>query len=176
VRPQGSVLRDCDLGFAQLTLPRGWKRASDLNDASPLQAIDPIQGRYVLVISESRADFESSVDLHEHSSRTREILAHSVRLLAVRGPEERQVGGFRAVQYELDAAYDATFLTYLHTTVEGRRAFHQVLAWSTCSRYDRTAFECLLDDFVELPGPDPQPPSFIASPLPVKPSSRYEVH
>jgi hypothetical protein len=170
------VLKDCDLGYAQLTLPSGWRQATDLNDASPLQALDPVQGRYILVLSESRGDFESSVDLYEHSSRTREILGRSVRLLAVRGPQEREVGGFRAVQYELDATFDATYLTYLHTTVEGHRAFHQVLAWSTCSRYDRPIFERMLDDFVELPGPEPQPPSLIASPVPVRSSSRYEVH
>ena len=175
-RPAGGVLRDVDLGYAELTLPRGWRQATGLNDASPLQAVDPIQGRYVLVLSESRADFEGSVDVHEHSVRTRDILGQSVRLLAVRGPQEREVGGFKAVQYELDAAYDSTFLTYLHTTIEGRRAFHQVLAWSTYSRYDRGTFERLLDDFAELPGPDLPRPTFSSTPLPVKPSSRYEIH
>ncbi len=104
-KPVGGVLRDVDLGYAELTLPRGWRRATGLNDASPLQAVDPIQGRYVLVLSESRADFEGSIDVHEHSVRTRDILGQSVRLLAVRGPQEREVGGFKAVQYELDAAY-----------------------------------------------------------------------
>jgi hypothetical protein len=176
MRPGGGVLKDVDLGYAQLTLPRGWRQASGLNEASPLQAVDPIQGRYVLVLSESRADFESSVDLYEHSTRTRDILGQSVRLLAIRGPQERSVGGYRAVQYELDATYDSTFLTYLHTTIEGRRAFHQVLGWATYSRYDRNTFERLLDDFVELPGPDLQAPAFASSLPRVIPSSRYEIH
>jgi hypothetical protein len=175
-RPAGGVLRDVVLGYAELTLPRGWRPATGLNDASPLQAVDPIQGRYLLVLSEARADFESSIDVHEHSIRTRDILGQSVRLLDVRGPQEREVGGFRAVQYELDAAYDSTFLTYLHTTVEGRRAFHQVLAWSTHSRYDRDTFERLLDGFVELPGPDIPRPTFMSTAPPIKSSSRYEVH
>ena len=176
IRPPGGVLKDLDLGYAQLILPRGWRQASGLNDASPLQAVDPIQGRYVLVLSESRADFEGSVDLHEHSVRTRDILGQSVRLLAVRGPQEREVGGFKAVQYELDAAYDSTFLTYLHTTIEGKRAFHQVLAWATYSRYDRGTFERLLDEFAELPGPDLPRPTFASTALPMKTASRYQVH
>jgi hypothetical protein len=99
-----------------------------------------------------------------------------VRLLAVRGPQERQVAGFRAVQYELDALSDRTLITYLHTTVEGHRAFHQVLAWATRSWFDRPTFETLLDGFIERPGPDPRPQPTQETPLEVAITSRYDVH
>src|SRR5687767_1793436 len=126
LRRRGTVVGDSELGLARVVLPPGWLPASDLNDNSWLQALDPLRNRYLIVISESREDFQPDMDAREHSSRTRASLAASVRLLAVRGPEERQVNGFRAVQYELDALTDRTLVTYLHTTVEGRRAFHQV--------------------------------------------------
>ena len=115
------------------------------------------------------------MDLHEHSLRTRKTLGESVRILAMRGPEEREVGGFKAIQYELDASDDLTLLTYLHTTIEGHRAFHQVLAWATRSCFDRATFERLLDGFSETPGPDPRPLAPISQ-VSVEPQSRYQVH
>ena len=173
---RGAVAGDAEVGLAQVSLPPGWLPASDLNDGAWLQAMDPLRNRYLIVISESREDFDGVMDAQEHSARTRTTLAASVRLLAVRGPQERQVGGFRAIQYELDALTERTLLTYLHTTVEGRRAFHQVLTWSTRSWFDRPTFERLLDGFVELPGPEPRPQPIQDTPIEVPVSSRYEVH
>jgi hypothetical protein len=175
-RRRGAVLSDSEVGLAQLTLPPGWLPATDLNDGSWLQALDPLRNRYLMVISESREDFDGDMDVQEHSSRTRAALAASVRLLAVRGPQERQVAGFRAVQYELDALSDRTLITYLHTTVEGHRGFHQVLAWATRSWFDRPTFEKLLDGFIERPGPDPRPQPTQETPLEVAITSRYDVH
>lgn len=176
LRRRGAVAGDAEVGLAQVSLPPGWLPASDLNDGAWLQAVDPLRNRYLIVISESREDFDGVMDAQEHSARTRTTLAASVRLLAVRGPQERQVGGFRAIQYELDALTDRTLLTYLHTTVEGRRAFHQVLTWATRSWFDRPTFERLLDGFVELPGPEPRPQPIQDTPIEVPVSSRYEVH
>jgi hypothetical protein len=176
LRRRSRIIGDDELGLAQVKLPNGWIPASDLNDNSWLQAVDPLRNRYLIVISESREDFDSGMDALEHSSRTRAALAGSVRILAVRGPEERQVGGFRAVQYELDAVTDRTMLTYLHTTVEGERAFHQVLTWATRSWFDRETFERMLDGFTEQPGPAPRPEPIQVSPLEAPATSRYEVH
>jgi hypothetical protein len=176
LRRRGAVVGDSELGLAQVTLPAGWLPVTDLNDGSWLQALDPLRNRYLIVISESREDFDPLMDAQEHSSRTRASLAASVRVLAVRGPQERQVGGFRAIQYELDALSDRTLITYLHTTVEGRRAFHQVLTWATRSWYSRPMFERLLDGFVEQPGPDPRPQPVQEASLEVPVTSRYEVH
>jgi hypothetical protein len=175
-QPLGTVLADSELGLAQVTLPSGWLPARDLNEGSWLQAVDPLRNRYLVVISESREDFDEAMNLREHSSRTRKELASGVRVLAVRGPEERQVNGFRALQYELDASTDLTLVTYLHTTVEGHRAYHQVLAWATRSRYDRATFERLLDGFEELLGPDPRPSPVQEAPMEVPVMSRYDVH
>ena len=176
LRRRGAVLGDSELGLAQVRLPPGWIPATDLNEGSWLQALDPLRNRYLIVISESRDDFDPQMDAHEHSSRTRAALAASVRLLAVRGPSERQVGGCKAIQYELDALTDRTMLTYLHTTVEGRRAFHQVLTWATRSWFDRAIFDALLDGFVEQPGPEPRTHPIQDSPVEVRVTSRYEVH
>ena len=154
-RPASGVLRDSELGYAQVLLPPRWRPTARLNEQATLQATDPILHRYLIVVSESREDFEPSLKLEEHAAMTLQTLAASVQVLGVRGPEPTQVQGLPAVQYELEAYCDRTRLKYLHTTIAGARAFHQVLSWAPYSKYDRTVFERLLDGFEELPGPVP---------------------
>jgi hypothetical protein len=86
------------------------------------------------------------------------------------------VGGFDALQYEVEASTDTGPLVYLHTTIAGNRAFHQVLCWSARATYDRGAFERLLDGFTERPssmrGETAAGPQLVYA---VQPST-YEVH
>jgi len=165
-RPPFGVLEDRVHGLARFSLPPGWRPASALNEGSALQAIDPLRSRYVLVISSSRENYEALMDLTEYSERTRAtFVTWPRRVLGIRGPDQRRVDGFRALQYEIDVSADLTLMTFLHTTIEGQRAFHQVIAWAVRSTYDRQAFERLLDGFSEVPGPHPRPLAIETSPL-----------
>jgi hypothetical protein len=176
-QPAASVLVDQALGLARLELPNGWRPARDLNESASIEAVQAFFGRHVIVISDSVDDFVPEMTVYEHSVNTRAELTNSIRVVACSGPERRTVGGFHAVQYEIEGFFQQTRIKYLHTTVAGRRAFHQVLAWATYSRYDRGTFERLLDGFSELPDlvtalKTETPPE----PLHVVPVSRYEVH
>jgi len=62
---------------------------------SMLRTVAAWRRRCLIVISESREDFDQTIGLTEHSTR-------GVSLL----------------------------LTYLHTTIEGTRAWHQVIGWA----------------------------------------------
>jgi hypothetical protein len=165
------------LCLAALALPAGWCQVRHLNAEASLQARQPGRGRFVLAFSESRDDFEPAMTMDAHSERTRALLSSSVRVLSIRGPEYHHVAGFDAVQYEIDAAVDLTLVRYLHTTIAGDRAFHQILCWATPSGYDRAAFEQLLGGFREVSGPlpAPAPRSDSVFVVPVA-GSRYDVH
>jgi hypothetical protein len=177
-RAPGNVLVDQALGLARLELPEGWRPARDLNETASIEAIHALFGRHVIVISDAVEDFVPEMTVYEHSVNTRAELTNSIRLIACSGPERRVVGGFDAVQYEIEGFFQQTRIKYLHTTVAGRRAFHQVLAWATYSRYDRETFERVLNGFSELPDVDTaakaEGPS--TEPLHVVPVSQYEVH
>jgi hypothetical protein len=171
------VLVDQTLGLARLELPDGWRQARDLNETATIEAIQPLHGRHVIVISDSVDDFVPEMTVYEHSVNTRAELTGSIRLLSCSGPERRTVAGFDAVQYEIEGYFQQTRIKYLHTTIAGQRAFHQVLAWATHTRYNREAFEQLLNGFNEEPGPNGEmqkalPPQGLT----VVPSSRYEIH
>jgi hypothetical protein len=153
IRPSRNTLRDAALGLAQVRLPPGWRQATLLNDQASLQALDPLHQRYFIVISESKEDFVRP-DLAEHSTATLETLTDGLRVLAVSAREERKLGALRVRQVEVEAESHGTRLTYLHTTVEGPRAMHQLIGWATRSRYSREVFEGLLDGFEEMPAPD----------------------
>lgn len=171
------VLVDRALGLARLELPEGWRPARDLNETATIEAMNAVHGRHVIVISDAVEDFVPEMTVLEHSESTRSELATSIRLIACSGPQRRIVGGFESVQYEIEGFFQQTRVKYLHTTVAGRRAFHQVLAWATYSRYDRAAFEHLLNGFTELPGAEAVSAAVgPAECLQVVPHSNYDVH
>jgi hypothetical protein len=164
-RSPSGVLEDAELGFARIGLPSGWKPGRFLNESASLQAVHPLRCRYLIVISESREDFESTINLTEHSARMASTLIGTQRLLGRSNPTEREVAGFRAHQVEIRALVEGTFITYLHTTIEGTRAWHQVIGWATRSCYSRSVFDSMLEGFEELPGPAPRPLDAPSAPL-----------
>ena len=171
------VLVDKTFGLARLELPEGWRAARDLNETASIEAVHPPLGRHVIVISDAVEDFVPEMTMFEHSENTRLELTSSITLIACSGPERRTVGGFESLQYEIEGFFQQTRVKYLHTTVAGNRAFHQVLAWATCSRYDRTVFEGLLNGFTELPDFRTAAREAPAqTPLHITPASSYDVH
>jgi dihydrofolate reductase len=181
-RPGGPrSLVDQSLGLARLELPDGWRQAEDLNDNASIEAINSLHGRHVIVISDAIEDFVPEMTVYEHSVNTRAELTANIQLISCSGPERRMIGGYDALQYEIEGYYQQTRIKYLHTTIAGRRAFHQVLAWATYSRYDRTAFDRLLAGFSELPelhvaAKMTEPSAIPVLPIHITPVSRYEVH
>lgn len=149
--PGTGVVHDSVFHLAELALPPAWRPAANLHPSAPIQMLDLIRGRYAIVLSDSRLDFDDTVTLAWHSAATMGSLAESYRVLAIRGPKNRTIGSLSAIQYEWDELHGNTLITRLHTTVEGPRAFHQIVCWATPSRYDRAVFERLLDGFRELP-------------------------
>ena len=175
-QPAPRRLTDGELGLASITLPARWRAATALNDQAAIQASDPFRQRFAVVISEAREDFDVTVDLSDHAGRTLTQLSDSLRLVAINGPIERTIQGCRALQFEVEGYHQGVSLVYLHTTIEGRRAYHQVLAWSTRSAYDRKVFDDVVDGFEERSGPEvslaPPPPIILEAQI----QSKYAYH
>jgi len=175
-RRRHGVLTD-DEGLVRLEYPPGWCATGSLNEQASLQLRDLKYRRFVLVFSEAREDFEAGMTLERHSSVTRAQLMSALQVFEVHGPEYRHVGGFPAVQYVVEGAINASISRYLHTTIQGERAFHRVMCWASRSRFDRMTFERLLDGLSEVPGPAPTWSSGNArAVVPVEPTSQYDVH
>jgi len=154
-----TTVRDCAFDLAELDLPPGWRPGKELNESAGIEAVDLRHSRYAMVISESRDDFEASLDLVTYAVGVRDSLTSGLGQLVITGPEHLKIDGCDAVQFEIEGVHEATRtrIRYLFTVVMGRRALHQIVGWSPRSAYSRKVFAEMLRGFRERPGPAAQP-------------------
>ncbi len=131
----GNILKSND-GFSQITLLDGWKEQKGLNEKAEIQAADPLNNNFIIVLSESKLDF-NKMTIDKHSEATRSILLKAIGNPVVEGPTRLTIHGFPAVQYKITGSIDNLNPVYLHTTIETPKNFHQVLAWTLASKYEK---------------------------------------
>jgi hypothetical protein len=131
----GRILVSTD-GISQITLPPGWDEQKELNDTAVIQAADPQAERYVIVITDSKEDFEQ-MNVEKHSEITRTNLMKSLSNPSADGPVRLTINDCPAVQYEVRGAIDNLNIIYIHTTIETTGHYHQVLAWTLRSKIDK---------------------------------------
>jgi len=139
-------------GAFQVTVPGSWTKRSDLHDEAELQVANPQQECYVVVLSEPKSDFQSDLTYHKHSDLTRQMIMESLKNgKETAGPKEIEINGLKAVQYEIRGVVDNLEVVYLHTTIDGKTRFHQVLAWTLPSKLtaNRPVLESVINSFRE---------------------------
>lgn len=125
----------------QVTLPPEWKEDRELHDTAELQASARASEMYMIVLSESKQDIQN-MTLAEHSEITRGLLLSNLSSSEVTGPTPvNNINGNPALQYQIQGSIDNINVVYLHTTVETPTSFHQILAWTLPSRFDRNRAE-----------------------------------
>lgn len=137
----------------QLTKPRGWSVESDLNEDADIQIANTAKEGYFIVISELKIDFDRSVDYKSHSALTRSFIREeTINYEEVSGPTPVNINRMKGVQYEITGSVEGIRIKLLHTTLEGKKYFHQMVAWSLTSKYDenRDTFDKILNSFDEL--------------------------
>jgi hypothetical protein len=107
---------------------------------------------YVVVLSENRLDFDD-MSLEKNSEITRKGLLEGSKSPQTSEPRKLTVNGSPALQYEIRAIVDNLHIVYLHTTVETAENYHQILAWSLRSRFEKAkpVFQDLIASFRETP-------------------------
>ncbi len=148
-------------GKIQLTVPGGWKEEKDLNESADLQASHRISEMYVVILSENKEDFQD-MSLEKHSELTRGSLIRKLDNAKISDPIPLTLDGHPAVEYEIHGAMDHINIVYLHTTVETQKYFHQILAWTLPSRYEknRATLQKVIENFRETsqaPAASPKP-------------------
>lgn len=129
------VLKSWDGAF-QVTVPPGWRTDRDLHEKADLGVSKRTEENYLVVLSESTQDF-TDMDLQRHSDATLKTILGSLKSSNV-GPVLRMsVAGQPALQYEIAGVSGNLKVKYLHTTVELGGYYHQILAWTLASRWDR---------------------------------------
>ena len=119
----------------RLNVPVRWQVQRDLNPEANLQVADLRSEEYLIVITESKAQFPQWT-FRDHSDATLDLLLNNLGVEAsISPPSKLTIGGRQAVQYEIRTEIQGLPIVYLHTTVDGQNNYHQLLAWTLESRF-----------------------------------------
>ncbi len=124
-------------GMSQISIPDNWIVEKELKADAELQASNRADEMYVIVLSESKSDFAANVTLDNHAELTRGIVLGNLKSPQSTTPVKMTINGRQAVQNEIRGTMDNVNLVYLHTTVETPKYFHQIVAWTLPSRFDK---------------------------------------
>jgi hypothetical protein len=151
VSSTSSILTSPD-GRSQITLPPGWQEDRALHEKADLTASNRREEMYIIVLSEDKSDFQQ-MNLEKHSETTRASLLQNATSPQTSEPKRFTINGHPALQYEIRAGIDNVNVVYLHTTVETPKNFHQIVAWSLKSRFEKNlpTLEQVIESFKEIP-------------------------
>ncbi|HSA59597.1 MAG TPA: hypothetical protein VLJ37_07930 [bacterium] len=133
--PSPFPLKSAD-GRIQITLPAGWKQDRALHATAELAASNRAGEMYVIVLSDNKSDYDE-MSLEKNSEITRTALLEGTKSPQTSGPQRLTINGSPALQYEIQATVDNLHIVYLHTTVETAGYYHQILAWTLRSRFEK---------------------------------------
>jgi hypothetical protein len=132
---ESKIVRSTD-GCCSVTVPGSWKEEKELNAQANLQASNRLKELYIIVISESKEDFEG-MTLERHSELTRTEFIKSLTTPQVSKASSVIVNQNDGVQYEIAGSINNVKIVAFHTTVETEKYFHQILAWTIKSRVEK---------------------------------------
>jgi hypothetical protein len=137
---------------SQVSVPNGWKSDPQLHDTAQLQVSNRASEEYLIVLSESKEDFQN-MTLEKHSETTRATFLKSLTGPTVSEPATLTINGLPAVQYEIHGSINNLNVIYLHTTIESAKNFHQLIAWTLRSRFEKnkTDLQQVISSFKERP-------------------------
>jgi len=133
-------------------MPAGWSKQTDLHDDAELQAANRRKDVYLIVLTESKQDFATGTTFQDHAKLTLGSLQTNLSdAEVVRGPAEITINGRTALQSEIQGTIDGLNVVYIHTTVDGKENFFQLLSWTIRSKLstNRPAMETIINSFAE---------------------------
>lgn len=143
-----TVLKSPD-GKFQLTVPAGWRENLSLNDKATIKAANPQQEMYVIVITETKADFTDEITLDQYTDLTLQSMTSNLTSPDSSPPLPVTINGSAGKQYQIQGATKNVKLAYLVTTVETPAHFHQIITWTLQSFKDknRMALQKVVETF-----------------------------
>ena len=137
-------------GLVQVTVPFGWSK-DKLNDRAKLSAANRVGELYVIVITEAKEDL-ADMTIEKYSEITRGAQLKGMKNSTEVGPERHTIHGMPVVQYELRGTVDTANAVMIHASVEGKKYYYQVLAWTLKSKWDKEkgGLQAVIDSLTEV--------------------------
>ena len=148
VPPGGEIISED--GHFKLKIPDHWKILQNLNDAAIMQVGNPMKEQYLIVITDMKEDFDGS--LSDHVSITSQNLISATHDTQISEPEHLEINGCHCIRYYITGTIERAKVKYIQTTIEGKKAFYQVLVWTVPSKSEEAfeVFEQVLQSFREI--------------------------
>lgn len=124
-------------GKSQLTVPGTWSTQKDLNDNATIQTGNLLAEQYAIVISESKEDFTDKMTLNEYVDIIRKSAKETLNDAVLTENRSLTINGYPAVQFEVDGSVSNIKAKWLYTLVDAPKNFHQILAWSSASKFEK---------------------------------------
>lgn len=151
----------CTDGKCELTVPGSWSAQTALNEQANLQAANPFAEQYLIVIAESKADFTGKMNLDDYKEIILENVRATVTDPVISDGRTVVVNGYPARQFEVAGSIKNIKANWIYTLVDAPKNYHQILAWSTASKFEANKPILLeaINSFKELDETAPPAPS-----------------
>ncbi len=125
-----------DDGQIKVTVPGLWTKLPELNKQASLQVGNKSKEVYLIVITDTKADFDN-ITLEKHHDLTRDRMFQKMKNASATEPVPLTIDDHPALQDELTGTENGTNVVFLHTTVDDGDHFQQILAWTLKSRWQQ---------------------------------------
>ena len=125
-------------GLTQIEIPSDWNIMSDLNEDYDIQTGNDEESAYAMVLSELKAAFDYDFTYKDYTESVTDMLMSNLENPVITsGPEDLEINGHPAVQYEISGSVYGIQVVYLYTIIDGSYNFHQVLTFTSLSQYEQ---------------------------------------
>lgn len=127
-------------GNSRLDVPEDWNELGNLNDAAEIQVGNKSKEQYLIVLTENKTDL-TDYTLRKHHQTTRAAMLKKMSDSSASEMAELTINGHPAFQDEISGTQENTPIVFLHTTIETDEGYHQILAWTMKSRWNKSKGE-----------------------------------
>lgn len=144
-------------GLVQITAPILWddmthyKKSMQMEDSTLIICDEP-GDVWITVITETKEELRM-ISLSQFAElSTAQMISNLSEIVSVSDPIETTLSGHAAIQYEIQGVIDGDGTVYLHTSVEGKHHYHQIIAFTLGEQKlsDNVELQQIVESFKEL--------------------------
>lgn len=128
-------------GKFQVSLPSDWEETTELNDIAVIQAANMSAEKYLVVISESTADFTEDVSLEDFAELSMDNILYAAENSTSTDFEDITVNGLSGKAFEVQGEVSNVKACYYVIALKGKDHLHQIITWTLNSKYDENIEE-----------------------------------
>jgi hypothetical protein len=138
---------------SEITVPANWF-GLQVHDTAVIEAGDLENQLYLIVLRDSRLKYyyHPNMTLQEYSLTSSWYLIDNLKDITLEDPRGLTIHGMKAIQREIHGTAGDKKVSYLHTSIEGRSNYFQIIAWTYRDKYKKAGalFQTITRSFHEL--------------------------